>query len=415
MESDKALNFVAAQPNSGAYNMSAQDSDFASWIMMNGDLFPSTGNEKGSPNMLRYRSNSTAAVFEEPQADIPLQYPDEPVHALSTNATTPNKKAAKGKKGGNADATGDKKLDMKRERRLQKNREIARNCRKRKRERFEQLEEEVVKLRQYNKQLEMKLNQDKGGKSGNDIRRAEVKEMETLVQEGKGTSEDEAKLSQKLTMYKDLYSDFGRERMSQIQYHMDRLKSLLIPNQVSKMTLWSLQQEDDFYDEKTNQTTFGGGIWNMLCSELELTSEQKRGLIDMRHGIRKQRRNLAECLRILKELGSRVDTNLNHMTNQMTDVMSLITPTQQAKFLLWIEKNQACMHMLNNIWSTQQDDRLSTDGDDLSCTSSSSNMITGGSNSPPPFKKTSVSADDMAEALKASQKANTTITAPRKL
>lgn len=134
---------------------------------------------------------------------------------------------------------------------------------------------------------------------------------------------------------------------------MNQLKSLLIPNQVSKMTLWSLQQDDDFYDEKNNQKTFGGGIWNMLCTNLELTAEQKRGLIDMRYGIRKQRRNVAECLRIMNELDTRVTRNFDHMSSQMETIMELITPVQQAKFLMWIAKNQACMHMLNNMWKEE--------------------------------------------------------------
>eukprot|EP00510_Aplanochytrium_minuta_P001371 CAMPEP_0184011420 /NCGR_PEP_ID=MMETSP0954-20121128/3819_1 /TAXON_ID=627963 /ORGANISM="Aplanochytrium sp, Strain PBS07" /LENGTH=375 /DNA_ID=CAMNT_0026291239 /DNA_START=325 /DNA_END=1452 /DNA_ORIENTATION=+ len=371
--------------------MTPADSDFASWMMMNAEVF--AGQELGA-EVRRQRGYSDVGFpqAEEPQADLlfaPTAAVDEPLSSVKQET-----KSTKGDKKGSKKTS--ETAEQKRKRRLEKNREIARNCRKRKRERFEKLEEEVVKLRQWNKQLEMKLNQSKGGKTGQDVRKEEVKAMEALLAKVKDGSEEEKKLSQKMQMYKDMYSDFGMERKQAIEYHMNRLKSLLLPNQVSKMTMWSLQQDDDFYDEKTNQKTFGGGIWNMLCSELELTAEQKRGLIDMRHGIKKQRRNVAECLRILKELGSRVNTNFSHMASQMENVMNLVTPSQQAKFLLWVEKNQACMHMLNNIWNAQQSE-VSPD-DETQSTSSSARSISGGSNTPPPAKST-VSADDMAKAM----------------
>ena len=86
------------------------------------------------------------------------------------------------------------------------------------------------------------------------------------------------------------------------------------------MTLWSLQQDDDFYDEKRNQSTFGGGIWNMLVKELNLSEDQKKGLVDMRHQIRDQRKNIGECLRILADLESRVGENLGSMKGEFVIV-----------------------------------------------------------------------------------------------
>jgi hypothetical protein len=79
--------------------------------------------------------------------------------------------------------------------------------------------------------------------------------------------------------------------------------------QVSKMTLWSLQQDDDFYDEKKNQKTFGGSIWNMLCESCKITPAQKKGLIEMRHGIRAQRSNVGQCINILDDLEVHISEN----------------------------------------------------------------------------------------------------------
>ncbi|GBG27378.1 Cyclic AMP-responsive element-binding protein 1 [Hondaea fermentalgiana] len=241
---------------------------------------------------------------------------------------------------------------QKRQRRLEKNREIARNCRRRKREKYQKLEEEVDRLRQWNKQLETQLNQGKDGSAKEAARKQEMTRMRKHVENAGNVDE----LKSMLKQYKELYSDFGRERNAAITYHLSKLKGLLIPTTVSKMTMWSLQQNDEFYDEKKNQKTFGGGIWNMLCGELELSAEQKATLMSMRGGIRQQRRNIAECLRILTELDSRVKSNFESMAKQMDQVMESISPSQQAKFLLWIERNQACTFMLNNMWNKATDD-----------------------------------------------------------
>jgi hypothetical protein len=67
----------------------------------------------------------------------------------------------------------------------------------------------------------------------------------------------EADMKTPLAHYKEMYSSFGRERSAAIAFHMSQLKSLLFPNTaVSKMTLWSLQQDDEFYNEKMNPKTF---------------------------------------------------------------------------------------------------------------------------------------------------------------
>ena len=235
--------------------------------------------------------------------------------------------------------------------RLEKNREIARNCRKRKREKMEALEEEVQKLQEWNRQLEAKLKQMPESDTKEEVRKRELQDIAALVANDSSSSESD--IRKKLHQYKEVYSDFGRDRKQAITFHLEQLKTLLLPNQVSKMTLWSLQQDDDFYDEQRNKTTFGGGIWNLLCEELRLTEEQKRGLLAMRGEIRGQRKNVGECLRILKELEKRIGENVTSMGKQMSKVMGATSANQQARFLLWLEQNRSDVQVLNNIWENK--------------------------------------------------------------
>ena len=39
---------------------------------------------------------------------------------------------------------------------------------------------------------------------------------------------------------------------------------------MTKMCLWSMGQEDEFYDEKLNKLKYGGGIWNILSSVMNV-------------------------------------------------------------------------------------------------------------------------------------------------
>ena len=47
---------------------------------------------------------------------------------------------------------------------------------------------------------------------------------------------------------------------------------------------------------------------------------------------------------------AQVTRSFESLDAQMTTLMGAVSPSQIAKFLLWIERNQACMHMLTKIW-----------------------------------------------------------------
>ncbi len=120
----------------------------------------------------------------------------------------------------------------------------------------------------------------------------------------------------------------------------------------------------------------------------------------MRAGIRSQRKNVAECLRILGELEGRVKNNFDSMSNQMDLVYNIITPKQQARFLLWIERNKNCSFMLNNMWN--HNDGKSVDEGDSASTMAFSDDGSKRSASPAPSKG-AVSSSSPAKRLKIEQ------------
>lgn len=271
--------------------------------------------------------------------------------------------------------------EEKRRRRLEKNREIARNCRKRKRQRMEQLEETVKELTEAKRKLELRLKIGYDVEKREDVRRASLREIEKMSRDGRPAEEIEAAILR----YKDVFADYGEERRTAIMYHLGQLRKLLLPTQVTKMAMWSLHQDDSFYapsvsDSLSPSTAASGdaatptassasdaaasdeyqgrlgnsGIWNMLSSELKITEEQQRKLMRVRPHVREQRQRLAECVGLLDNLESQVTDSLSALSSQMLELMNCVTPEQTAKFLLWIERNQACMYMLNKLWHAEQ-------------------------------------------------------------
>lgn len=78
------------------------------------------------------------------------------------------------------------------------------------------------------------------------------------------SSNDEEGIFSAINDYYGHWSKLGEERSSAADVHLEQLKMLLLPTQMSKMCLWSMGQEDEFYDEKLNNLKYGGSIWNIL-------------------------------------------------------------------------------------------------------------------------------------------------------
>lgn len=106
---------------------------------------------------------------------------------------------------------------------------------------------------------------------------------------------------------------------------------------MTKMCLWSMGQEDEFYDEKMNELKYGGGIWNLLSSVLHFTEEQKKSIIGSRGGMLRQQENIASILDIVNTVQEKVENNMESMQRQMRGILDTLTPIQQARFLIWVE------------------------------------------------------------------------------
>ena len=94
------------------------------------------------------------------------------------------------------------------------------------------------------------------------------------------------------------------------RYHLDYLEKLLVPTQVTKMGLWTLDQEDDFYQDGSATSMSGAAensIWHILCRECDVTEEQKSRIVSHRGRIRSLCGDLKASLELLSSLRNKVD------------------------------------------------------------------------------------------------------------
>jgi hypothetical protein len=133
-------------------------------------------------------------------------------------------------------------LDEKKRKRLEKNRESARECRKRKKDKIDTLRLQLTRLEAENIQLRLKLN------SGN-----EFSDDGMCKTEAPGSSKDEipVQLQSMLTSgasdseirstvkhLQERYADYGLNRRTTLAFHLSQLRRCLLPTQTTRCILW---------------------------------------------------------------------------------------------------------------------------------------------------------------------------------
>ena len=87
-----------------------------------------------------------------------------------------------------------------------------------------------------------------------------------------------------------------------------------------------------------------------LVKFLEVTPEQAAALKDSRFVAMEMDDCLAKALKVLAELRERMTQTGEDLETEFDNVRSILTPTQAAKFLVWVANNSAAIHMLNELW-----------------------------------------------------------------
>ena len=170
-----------------AFDITRADADVYSWLTLNSDLFPV--DIKGEA----YNEDTNAARLNEPPA-------------VGETSVGDSSKRSRGKQAAARERSklAELREKEKREKRLEKNRIIARNCRKRRREKAQKMENELLSLRQENRALRLELESQQGSDA------ALRKEAMADVRKHLG-KKDRAALVESLGNYKEMVSTLCRD------------------------------------------------------------------------------------------------------------------------------------------------------------------------------------------------------------
>lgn len=246
-------------------------------------------------------------------------------------------------------------LDKKQERRV-KNLASVREFRKRKMKQLEQNEERLLRLEAENLELKMQLKIGKEAMLSEQREKQQIKEqMREMLQ--RGASEQE--IAHFLNMYKVTYSDYGPKRREKLHFHLARIRELLLPTQVTKLCLYSVEQGKDMKQRdhviKEDPTavpdpgTAPISLWGILASEIGVTEAQQQQLLERRAAITKVRDDLNHTLGIVKKLEDVTDEKNTALEAQVALLQQILTPSQATKFIIWVKENQAFMYMLDKL------------------------------------------------------------------
>ena len=232
--------------------------------------------------------------------------------------------------------------EEKRLRRLARNRESARQSRRRKKEHLELLEERVAKLT-------AELDQ---------LRRTHIEKVEVMMKQGKLAQLQElgrlshqpnsrAEMHRMLDNVLKLYGPNSEDEKKLIDYHYKHIFALLLPT-YTRYFVWMLNEGEHFFEDGSMKAQGSSGkpsVWQSFCNEIHLSQDQQEKLksdFKQQHGetAREERLKLNTCIKYLEQLRNGFSLRSKVVETQSRALFNILTPEQIVKYLLWTENNR---------------------------------------------------------------------------
>jgi hypothetical protein len=244
---------------------------------------------------------------------------------------------------------------------LERNRASARECRKRKKEKKLQLRAQLAKLETDNLQLRLKLQIGKESLENTHEKSSVItNKLNELIQRHASESEIQAKIQE----LKEHFADYGRDRRSAIDFHINQVHRCLEPTQTTKAILWIMRLAPKFrpwIESKQNDIPVElrdlFNLWQNLLSEVHPDLEQRKLIIahtsadesgvdpfDLIDQVTE------DCNMILDRIVEIIYRKINAFDSELNTIEASLSPRQIAKFILWVDQNPACIQMLEALW-----------------------------------------------------------------
>lgn len=186
-----------------------------------------------------------------------------------------------------------------------------------------------------------------------------TEEMDRLLKSGAS----EAEIFASIEAFKEKFADYGKDRRSALEFHLRNVERLLMPTQTTSIAMTALQGGSEAVSDNSNQQApppeapIAEGdaldpkvLFKQLAHKLGVTREQAAALKDSRWVAKDLDDSLKQSLSVLGQLRDRLTKIGEELDSEFYSVRAILTPTQAAKFLVWVANNRACMHMLDELW-----------------------------------------------------------------
>ena len=172
----------------------------------------------------------------------------------------------------------------------------------------------------------------------------DLSELMRMVESGSS----DVDLKNKLARYREKYSDFGEERASRVKFHINNLRELLFPTEISRvfftlMDHWEGQPDPKAYEGEQSVEE----IWNAMKASLQVNNEQLQEFLKIGPETREQEKSMKESFRLLDALEKNFQTKSEGMEIRMDQLSRVISTAQSIRFLTWIENNKAVLCMID--------------------------------------------------------------------
>ncbi|CAD8175565.1 unnamed protein product [Paramecium pentaurelia] len=246
---------------------------------------------------------------------------------------------------------------------LLRNRECARNSRKRKKiyielleHRVKQLNDELEKQKLLNKTSAGYLNKMSQNQQlqGFFLGRQQLYEkLEKSIQ----NKADDNELNLLLDSMRFRVGGGGKERVSASNYFFNQILEICFPVHVRYM-LWAASESKDlFADQLDQQQQDGQPQWLLdLTNDLQITEAQKKQMKKSQRRIISDKNKLLEILSQFQEIKEQLYNKTSQVENFVDELRNILNPTQVGKFLIGLEKNKFRREMaISKIWNIFDD------------------------------------------------------------
>ena len=211
-----------------------------------------------------------------------------------------------------------------------------------------ELNEKLASLQSENEMLRKQVDIVTNKTAQFDKERAEAEhKMRRMINDSKVSSEE---LNEVVMNHLEMYADYGSSRHEELTFHLDQLEKLAAPTSVTKMSLWTLGQNDAFFRNYKKRDSLSG----ILVRELDITPQQGKQIMVHRKTIQRLGMNIQASLSLLRKLKELCLHKQQVFRDRMEKCQEILTPLQVVKLLLWVDNNQDTLNHVCPGWISER-------------------------------------------------------------